>query len=182
MDATTLTVVVPVGYGVILVEIVVIVMMYTFAGFAVGKARRRYFTKEFFAKNFPELQPHPVGGYPDTGSGRFADKLPMDQWISFNNIQRAHLNFLEQLPVILSLLLIAGIVYTKITAVCGLVYIVGRVLYIQAYHSTTRAPTRFQSLVFIPMLYTLMMCSVLTSINLTGGLSGFLTFAHSYIK
>lgn len=181
--AAALPAVLPAGYGLILLEIVFIMLMYTGAGFPIGKARRKYFTKEFFEKNFPELKPHPAGGYPDTGSGRFADKLPMDQWIAFNNAQRAHLNFLEQLPIVVTFLLIAGIVYTKTAVACGAVYIIGRLLYIQGYNSKTGAPARLRgSMVFYPALITLLVTSVMSCLELSGGVNGIIAFAHSYIK
>jgi hypothetical protein len=34
-------------------------------------------------------------GYPDTGTGRFAQELSYEQWFRFNVNQRLHLNFLE---------------------------------------------------------------------------------------
>lgn len=41
------------------------------------------FDKAFFEKHFPSLRPHPHEGYPDMGSGRFADKLNDEDWITF---------------------------------------------------------------------------------------------------
>jgi hypothetical protein len=32
------------------------------------------------------------GGYPDMGSGRYSAKLSDEEWIKFNNYQRAHYN------------------------------------------------------------------------------------------
>ena len=34
-------------------------------------------------------------GFPDSGSGRYSDKLDYGAWFKFNNWQRAHYNFLE---------------------------------------------------------------------------------------
>lgn len=75
-------------------------------GFAfVGPKRKKFFTADFlkqFEKEhkaaFGETSKLPVGeGYPDTGSGRYALKLPYKQWFQFNVGQRLHLNFLETL-------------------------------------------------------------------------------------
>lgn len=75
----------------------------------------------------------PKGGYPDTGSGVYTALLPYDQWYRFNCAQRAHLNTLEQLPTVLTLLLVSGISYPRFAAAWGLVYVVARELYAQGY-------------------------------------------------
>lgn len=74
-----------------------------------------------------------VSGYPDTGHGKFAEKLTMDEWIEFNNTQRVHYNFLEGLPVVLLLLLVSGLHHTRFTVLCGSVYFIGRALYTIGY-------------------------------------------------
>lgn len=68
-------------------------------------------------------------GYPDNGSGQFSQKLPLEDWISFNNGQRAHYNFLEQFGSTIVLLLISGLFYTRLAVIAGLMFIVGRVCY-----------------------------------------------------
>lgn len=51
----------------------------------------------------------PAGlGFPDTGNGRFSKMLPYKDWLKFNNAQRVHYNFLENLPIILALIVIAS--------------------------------------------------------------------------
>ena len=44
---------------------------------------------------FPEQQRAPQFGYPDSGNGRYAQKLPYADWYRMNNGQRCQINFLE---------------------------------------------------------------------------------------
>jgi glutathione S-transferase len=90
----------------------------------------------FFEKNFPELKGSiPQGGYPDCGSGKYAQKLSVAEWQDFNNAQRAHLNYVEGAATIIIALVVAGLFQPRLTAVLGAVYIVGRFLYALGYKS-----------------------------------------------
>jgi hypothetical protein len=65
-----------------------------------GKIRQKYFNKDFYEKNFPKYKGltnvmKPDGEYPDDGQGRLADLLNDQQWFTFNNSRRAHINYLE---------------------------------------------------------------------------------------
>jgi glutathione S-transferase len=53
----------------------------------------------------------------------------------FNCAQRAHYNFLENYSVALSGMLISGLEYPKMTAVAGIVWVLGRVMYAVGYTS-----------------------------------------------
>jgi hypothetical protein len=51
-----------------------------------------------FAKEHAEAfggQKQTQFGYPDSGNGRYAKKLPYLDWYDMNNGQRAQINFLE---------------------------------------------------------------------------------------
>lgn len=106
------------------------------------------------------------------GNGRFADKLSFDDWLAFNNAQRAHYNFIEGLPTILVLLLVSGLFCTKCTVLLGAVYFVGRALFGLGYRS--RGPTgRFLGTVLLDLaLVALLLTSVWGAWNFAGGLSG----------
>lgn len=55
----------------------------------------------------------------------------------FNCAQRAHGNFVENYPVVLSSMLISGLVYPRLAAGAGMMWVLGRVLYALAYSSRT---------------------------------------------
>eukprot|EP00347_Sterkiella_histriomuscorum_P011405 403372585 len=113
----------------------------------VGKARRKTFTASFMDQfmenhrrelsstdegiNEPILPP--VGGYPDAGSGRFSEKLAYKDWYEFNNAQRVHLNFIEQLPLILTLILIVAMKDSLASLIISIVYFVARLTYTVGY-------------------------------------------------
>ena len=51
----------------------------------------------------------PAGGYPDMGSGRYSALLPYADWLSFNNAQRAHQNYIEGATSAVTLALVSGL-------------------------------------------------------------------------
>jgi hypothetical protein len=55
----------------------------------------------------PVLDPHM--GFPDCGSGRYSEKLDYKDWYDFNNAQRVHMNYVEQLPLIMALIFISAL-------------------------------------------------------------------------
>ncbi len=88
------------GYAWILFEVVLITIHIWVTGMLMGGIRKKYFNKDFYEKNFPKYKQltnvmKPDGGYPDDGQGRLADQLNDEQWFTFNNYRRAHMNYLE---------------------------------------------------------------------------------------
>ncbi|ORZ33031.1 hypothetical protein BCR44DRAFT_41669 [Catenaria anguillulae PL171] len=67
------------------------------------------------------------------GNGIYAQKLDEKKWIEFNNAQRVHYNYLEQLPIALPLALFSGLFQAKFTAAGCVSYILGRELYMRGY-------------------------------------------------
>ena len=56
------------------------------------------FMKQFDAEHQEAFGPDtkaPKGGHPDDGNGFYSQKLSYKDWYDFQNIQRAHYNFLE---------------------------------------------------------------------------------------
>ncbi|KAI8639774.1 hypothetical protein BD408DRAFT_391801 [Parasitella parasitica] len=51
----------------------------------------------------------------------------------FNCAQRAHQNTLEVLPIYNTLLLVGGLKYPEISAAAGVVFILGRIVYVNGY-------------------------------------------------
>ena len=112
-------------------------------------------------------------GYPDNGGGRFSDKLSDDEWLEVANSQRAHYNYVEQLPIALSLLCIGGLVYPRAAVVGGGAYIVGRVLYGVGYRSKG-SRGRYQGVLLLDTgLLVLLGASVMSVYTLGGGVQGF---------
>lgn len=60
---------------------------------------------------------------------------------AFNCAQRAHQNFLEQLPVFMGSMLIGGLKYPVAMSALGAVWIVGRVLYGLGYKNSSHNST-----------------------------------------
>lgn len=56
-----------------------------------------------------------------------------DEWIKFNDAQRAHYNYLEAAPTVLTFLLVGGSRAPLLTSGVGLTYLIGRELYGQGY-------------------------------------------------
>ena len=88
------------GYAWILFEVVLITIHIWITGMMMAFVRRRFFNKDFYQKQFPQYKGlsnvmKPDGGYPDDGQGRLADQLNDEQWFTFNNYRRAHMNYLE---------------------------------------------------------------------------------------
>ena len=70
-----------------------------------------------------------VGGFPDCGDGRYSQKLPYADWVKFNNAMRVHQNFVEMLPVILTVLCVSGLFLPKITMYVGFINAGARIVY-----------------------------------------------------
>ena len=74
--------------------------------------------------------------YPDMGNGRYSAKLTDEQWYKFNCAQRAHQNYLEGLPMLLSWLLIGGISYPLVAVGFGVTALIGRQFYASGYRNS----------------------------------------------
>ncbi|EWM28676.1 mapeg family protein [Nannochloropsis gaditana] len=130
-------------YGYVLIAAALLVLEGVYLGSAVMGLRRAYFNDEWQKKNNDLMDEHKKAfptvpfslGYPDMGSGRYAGRLDYEQWFRFNNVQRGHHNFLEQVWGVMSLLLVGGLFQPKTFAVLATIYIVSRALYAKGYSS-----------------------------------------------
>ncbi len=103
-------------------------------------ARKRYFYGDFMKANFkkeheesfPGTKLSPLG-FPDSGSGRYSEKLTYKDWVSFNNAQRAHLNIVEQIHFLLVFFLIIGLVLPRLTMYFAWLGVFGRAAYVIGY-------------------------------------------------
>ena len=81
----------------------------------------------------------PKQGYPDCGNGFYSDKLSYKEWFQFNLDQRAHRNYLEQLPIVVFAIAVSGLVYPVSTQVLGAIYLICRQFYAWGYQANPSA-------------------------------------------
>jgi len=155
-------------FGWVLIGAAVICLHYMLQGFIpVGKLRQELFSKQFFEENFPGIKPPPSEGYPDMGNGRYSQKWTLDQWIRFNNAQRAHYNYLEGLTIFLVWLLACGLFYPRLAFLMSVDYVVGRHLYCSGYRGAGPKGRLIGGLIL----------HVAELVCLVGGICGAYTFA-----
>jgi len=170
------TFVIPDGYGLIILEALLIAFACISQMGPVMMLRDKFFNKAFFDQHFPHLKPYPKQGYPDTGEGRFSDKLTDDQWLQFANAQRAHYNFIEQLASALLSLLVGGLFYPRVCVVAGFAYLVGRVLYGIGYRRSGAKGRAYGVYILDAGILVLFIAAVLGSYNAAGGITGITHF------
>ncbi|CAG7729302.1 unnamed protein product, partial [Allacma fusca] len=105
----SVTLVLPDGYGYVILTAVASIFMVIWKAAQVLKARKE------FKVEFPTMY--------------------SDQSELFNCYQRAHQNTLENYPQFLLLLLLAGIEMPCVSSLAGLIWIVGRVVYALGYQT-----------------------------------------------
>eukprot|EP00823_Brevimastigomonas_motovehiculus_P008508 TRINITY_DN780_c0_g1_i1.p1 TRINITY_DN780_c0_g1~~TRINITY_DN780_c0_g1_i1.p1 ORF type:complete len:173 (-),score=42.89 TRINITY_DN780_c0_g1_i1:210-728(-) len=156
-------------YGYVVMIAVATAFQCLLAGFSIMKLREKYFNKDFFDRNFPQLKENaPPMGYPDMGNGQFSQKLPLDQWIIFNQYQRAHYNAIEFIAAVLTAELLGGLFYPRVCAVLGLIYLVGRVLYTIGYQNKGPTGRMRGALVQDLALFSLLLIAFWGGFKLTG--------------
>ena len=70
-------------------------------------------------------------GYPDLGNGWYGSQLSYKGWFELNHAQRIHYNFLEQLSIVLVSTLIGGLLQPWVAVGFGILYFIGRILYVR---------------------------------------------------
>mmetsp|Transcript_9652 Transcript_9652/g.14532 ORF Transcript_9652/g.14532 Transcript_9652/m.14532 type:complete len:193 (-) Transcript_9652:114-692(-) len=152
-------------------------------GFYIGSARRRFFTREFFEKNFESLNyTDHKGGYPDMGSGKFAQKLSVQDWITFASVQRAHQNYVEGVCSIVALTLFSGLFNAGFAFVFGALYIVGRAFYAIGYRSKGPKGRLFGAILLDLSLLALFIHVVYNVFTVGGGVKGATNLLQSFIN
>jgi glutathione S-transferase len=136
------------------------------------KLRGKFFNKAFFEKH--EL-PVAKGGYPDMGCGRYADKLTLEEWQQFNNAQRGHQNYVEQMGSIVASMLVCGLFFPRIAFGFGLMYVVGRELYAMGYRSSGPSGRRVGAITQDIALLVIIGAAAYGGFVNGGGVAGFRT-------
>ena len=75
----------------------------------------------------------PDAGFPDSGNGRFAKKLPYADWFKMNNGQRVQINFLEHITFAILGPIVAGFQYGWAGLCCAILIFIGRLLFTIGY-------------------------------------------------
>ena len=119
-------------------------------GFAIGKLRKKLNVL-----------------YPDMGDGRHADKLTDEQWNLFACTQRAHLNYVEVLPMMISWTLVGGLKFPMIATGFGLVSMVGRHLYATGYRSGVAKNRMTGAIIGFLGYFGLLLTSVVSALKFT---------------
>lgn len=167
---------IPSGYGFVLFFVTISAIQLIITGFSGMGVRKKHFTKEFFEKNFPEeLKNKEIdlkAGYPDVGSGLYSHKLSHAAWKDINNAQRAHFNFLETFAPIALFMLISGLVYTRLTVILQIAYVIGRFLYTSLYKSKGPNGRLLGALINLTVLAVFMITSLIAAFQLGGGVEG----------
>lgn len=83
----------------------------------------------------------------------------------FNCVQRAHQNTLEMFPIFSTLLLAGGLQYPEISAAAGVVYILGRIVFVSGYSTGIPAKRTRGAFGYLGLI-TLLGTSVMTIYNL----------------
>jgi glutathione S-transferase len=167
--------VIPDSYAWVLLSVVCICLHCYLQGVPIGGLRRKFFNKAFFAKHFPHINNN-ESGYPDMGQGRFADRLSDEDWITFNNAQRAHQNYLEALPLIITLVLVSGITYPRLAVFAAGLIIIGRQIYAGSYRKSGSKGRYNGLMLVIPSLFVCLIASVMSILEIGGGIAGLQTF------
>ena len=158
-----LVVTLPKEYPLVILSCCIITSLCYFIGMiGVAVARSRAFTDEFMA-GFKQEHADAVSGeparlgYPDCGEGRYAKKLEYGSWVSYCNAQRVHNNFVEGLPLTLTVLLVGGLFLPVITTIVGFVVAGARLVYTIMYLTTGSDARKIGSILGNLPLYLLML-------------------------
>jgi len=147
-DKVWLTLLVPELYPWILAGLAVNFAFCNNASFGAAGMRREIFNPEFMKqfkeehkKNYPETELD-LGGNPDSGNGWYSKKLPLADWVRFNTAMRIHLNYVENLPLLILTTPIAGLYCPIPTMVLIWTYALASLIYECGYKAKGNANFR----------------------------------------
>ncbi|XP_060592429.1 glutathione S-transferase 3, mitochondrial-like isoform X1 [Ruditapes philippinarum] len=129
-------------YGYVILVFIASIFLLQWLGIRVGMARKKYEVK------YPKMYTEPYSHV-------------------FNCIQRAHQNTLEGYPMFLVLLFLGGILYPKLSAASGALWIASRVVYALGYYTGDPERRRFGAFGYIGLL-TMLVINVIFALKLLG--------------
>jgi len=105
---------------------------------------------------------------PTDASAEFSETITNDEAYLFNSVQRGHQNTVENAPFFLAIL-IAAWPYPLAAGIAGLVYLVGRAVYMYGYMRDPKM--RYYGAFFIyPALLTLIVLTIMNMVNIGQGI------------
>ena len=125
-------------FNLTLLGLALFTFLYHIMTFSVGKARSKAFNKEFMSQFNTEHQAAfgtdaPVLGHPDDGNGYYAQKLGYAEWYEFNNWSRAHMNFLETIAPVMTMVFITALRQPLWACISIYTMVFGRLIYALGY-------------------------------------------------
>ena len=126
-------------YKWVLVAVLLNVFTYIASICLVGSGRKKYFTQAKMEEHFGAAHKEAglgeikKGGYPDCGSGRYTMAMGYEAWYRFSSLQRAGVNQMDSISMMICMLMSAGLYYPIATAIWGIVYWIGIQLYVVGY-------------------------------------------------
>jgi len=129
-------------YGYIIITSVLIFILNIYLSIKVGQARKKYDVK--YPTMYDPTKPE------------------------FDNVQRGHQNFLEFLPFFLMFLFIGGIYYPLTVSVCGVLQIIGRVMFAQGYASKGPEGRSYGGIFRYPPLLIKLICTIMVALKILG--------------
>ncbi len=167
------------AYGYVILAIALISIVQYGIGSGVMSYRKNFSKPEFLNKPAVKLlqEQHKKdfgaainnNGYPDTGNGRYSEHLDYDQWVGFNNAQRAHNNMIEVSAPVLACLIVSGLFQPEVCAGMGFAFAVGRIIYAIGYLSKKGADGRlFGAVIGSLGTYGLYLITIYNGLRLAG--------------
>ena len=137
---------IPREYGWTLLTAALMLVQFNLMGFWTMSKRIKIFTRDYLKGNFTDdlkeaKERTPAMGYPDMGTGWFAQKLPYQDWFYFNCVMRCHQNLFEYIIVAVVATLTLGLFNAWAGAVLGGVWILLRFVYNYMYTNGGKVQT-----------------------------------------
>jgi len=160
-------------YGFVILSAAAIALQIPLQGISVGIIRGKLFDKAFFRTHFNMTDDEiPDQGYPDTGNGKYSDKLTLGQWQEFNNYQRAHLNYVEVGATTIALTLLSGIFYPRAATLLAVTAIAAREVYAIGYRKSGPKGRTYGAALFDLAAISMFGLTVYGAFNFAGGFQG----------
>jgi len=103
------------------------------------------------------------------GSGRYSERLSYKDWYIFNNSQRVHYNFVEQVASIIALIFITALALPQLAGYLGWAYFIGRLAYAVGYAVNGPKGRLVGAIFFDLAMLTLFVTSIVSVTRLYNG-------------